>query len=372
MKEQPRIGFYIPALDLGGAQRVTVNIVNGLVKREYRIDLLLSYRGGELRDSVDDRVNVVDLGTPRIPIVGIGASVPEIQSYLNEREPAVLFSAMTYASVISIVASTLSNAQTKVVGIEHTPLDNRAGLKERLTLRLARHLYQFVDRIIAVSEGVADSVVANTAVSESDVFVLHNPVPVKMIRKESEKTVTHPWIQSDKLEVILWAGRLEPEKDLPTLLEAFASVNQIRSNTRLILAGTGSERQKSLHLSETLGIREMVSFPGYIQNPYAYMRQSSAFVLSSRQEGLPTVLIEALACECPVVSADCPTGPREILADETYGTLVPVGDQRALAEAVLSTLENPPDSAKLTERAGDFSMDVVVDEYVAFLEQVML
>jgi glycosyltransferase involved in cell wall biosynthesis len=372
MDEQPQIGFYIPALDVGGAQRVTVNVANGLAERGYPVDLLLSYHKGELLDQVSDRVNVLDLETPRIPITGIGASVPGIKTYLEEREPAILFSAMTYASVVSIATNVISSTRTRVVGIEHSTFGNRAGLKERLTLCLARDLYRFANHIVAVSEGVADSVVANTAVSGSDVSVLYNPVPVATVRNESEVAVDDSWIRADELETIVWAGRLEPEKDLPTLLRAFASVNRGRPNTRLILMGTGSERGKLLQLSETLGIEQTVALPGYVENPYPYMRRASVFVLSSEREGLPTVLIEALACGCPVVSTDCPSGPREILADGTYGKLVPVGDESALAEAIRLTLDDLPDRTTLSERADDFSTEVVVKEYVTLIEEVLV
>jgi glycosyltransferase involved in cell wall biosynthesis len=167
---------------------------------------------------------------------------------------------------------------------------------------------------------------------------------------------------------VFTAARLEPAKDLPTLLEAFASVHERRPETRLIVAGDGSERAALVSLSERLGIRDVVSFPGYEDNPYAYMRQADAFALSSKHEGLPTVLIEALACGCPVVSTDCPSGPREILGDRTYGSLVPVGDAEAFADALVATLDAPPDSDRLRERAGEFSMEAAIREYVELIE----
>jgi len=371
MTNRPHLCFYVPALNFGGAQRVTVSVGNGLAERGYDVDLLLSYYEGEFIDHVDDRVNVVDLETPRFPAIGIGASVPRMRSYLDEQEPTVLFSAMTYASVVSIAAGATSSARTKAVGIEHSTFGNREEFKERLTLGLAKHLYRFADHVVAVSGGVANSVIANTAIGESEVSVLYNPVPVRTIRSESRASVEDSWIRANDLSVILWVGRLEPEKDLPTLLRAFATVNRTRPDTRLILAGTGSERQALLQSSKALGISDVVSLPGYVENPYAYMRRASAFVLSSRREGLPTVLIEALACGCPVVSTDCPSGPREILSDGAYGRLVPVGDDRALAEAIRSALDDPPDSVELSERAEDFSTEVVVDEYERFLKRLV-
>jgi len=367
----PDVAFFVPSLTVGGAQRATVGVANGLAERGYSVDLIVSYREGAFLNRVNDSVRIHSLDTPRVPVVGIGASAPALRSYLEERTPPVLFSAMTYANLVSIAAGAASNTGTKVVGIEHSTFGNRAGIKERLTLALATYSYELVDHVVAVSEGVAGSIVANTVLSEPDVSVLHNPVSIATVRAESRVSIEDSWLRADDLNVLLWAGRLEPEKDLLTLLEAFASVHRADPTTRLILAGTGSKREELESSVETLGIERAVSFPGYIGNPYPYMRQASAFVLSSRREGLPTVLIEALACGCPVVSTDCPSGPREILADGTYGTLVPVGDERALAEAIRSTLEDPPDPARLSERAEEFTTSAVLDQYVALIERVL-
>jgi glycosyltransferase involved in cell wall biosynthesis len=366
----PDVAFFIPSLTVGGAQRVTISIANGLAERGYAVDLVLSYREGTFLERVSDCVTIVSLDTPRVPVVGIGASIPGLRSYLENRTPAVLFSAMTYASVVSIASGMALDVDTVFVPVEHDTFGIRPGLKERLTSYLAKYLYAFADHVVAVSEGVADSVIAGTTTNASDVSVLYNPVPVAEVRSESRASVDDSWLRSDRFEVILSVGRLESvQKDLPTLLEAFERLNRAREDTRLILAGTGPERQELLALATELGVEEVVSLPGYVENPYSYMQQASAFVLSSRREGLPTVLIEALACGCPVVSTDCPSGPREILAHGTYGALVPVGDERALADAILSTLEDPPDPAELSERADDFSTDVIVEEYVAFLER---
>ena len=107
--------------------------------------------------------------------------------------------------------------------------------------------------------------------------------------------------------------------------------------------------------------------PGFVENPYAYMARAAVFALSSSYEGLPTVLIEALACGCPVVSTDCPSGPREILDEGKYGRLVPVGDDAALAQAICDTLDHVPPREKLIERARFFSVDRATEQYCRVL-----
>lgn len=364
MTDTPHVALYIPTLDAGGAQRVTINVANGLAMQGHRVDLVLSYGQGEFRDQVSDDVTVVDLGISPLPVIGIGAGVTQLRTYLEEADPDVLISAMTHSNVVALVATRLSKARPTTVITEHERFDLNRGGKDALVSFLAKFVYGEADCTVAVSEGVARSVVEGTVVDESNVSVLYNPVDLAEVRRLSSADLEDPWLDSEDRNVVFTAVRLDPAKDLPTLLEAFALVHEKRPGTRLIVAGEGKERASLLALSEQLGIEDVVSFPGYQDNPYAYMRRADVFALSSKHEGLPTVLIEALACGCPVVSTDCPSGPREILADGAYGSLVPVGDTEAFAEAVLATLDAPPDPDHLRERAEAFSMNVVIERYV--------
>ena len=130
------------------------------------------------------------------------------------------------------------------------------------------------------------------------------------------------------------------------------------------VAGEGRDRKTLEDLAQALGIARDVDFIGFVSNPYALMSRASVFVLSSAWEGFGTVLAEALACGCPVVSTDCPSGPAEILANGAYGRLVPVGDDAALADAILATLAEMPDSARLRARGATFSVERAVDRYL--------
>jgi glycosyltransferase involved in cell wall biosynthesis len=153
---------------------------------------------------------------------------------------------------------------------------------------------------------------------------------------------------------------------LDTLLDAFA-VLRARRPVRLVVLGEGDLRRTLAKQIRRLGIEEDVAFPGFVDNPFRYMAAASLFVLSSRWEGLPGVLIQALACGCPVVSSDCPSGPREILADGRYGELAPVDDAPALADAMDRTLDRPRNSEALIERAEQYSIDRSVERYLSLL-----
>ena len=364
------ISFFLPSLTVGGAQRVTVTIANELARRGYDVDLVIGYRRGKLLPEVSGAVTVVDLRTPTVPVVGLGASVPRLVSYLRSREPLALFSQMTYANVVALTAVRLAGTDVLSIPTEHNTFGEKEGRKDELVDALAARLYGRADRLVGVSRGVVDSAVRRTTADARRSAVLYNPLPVAEIRERAAGEVDHPWLEADDLDVVLSVGRLEPQKDLPTLLRAFARVHDRRPNTRAIVAGTGSLREDLVDLSERLGVGDVVAFPGYVDNQYACMDRASVFALSSRHEGLPTALIEALACGCPVVSTDCPSGPDEILAGGEYGPLVPVGDDAAFAEALVSALDDPLPADELAGRADDFAVGTVGDDYERFVDSL--
>ena len=155
-----------------------------------------------------------------------------------------------------------------------------------------------------------------------------------------------------------------------TLIRAFARVRRDRE-AHLVIVGDDRKagkdagyRAELAALPEQLGVAEDVDFVGAVANPFPYMRRASVFALSSAWEGLGNVVIEALACGCPVVSTNCPSGPREILEDGRYGELVPVGDDEAMAAAIQRVLSEPPDPDRLRARGADFTVARAVDQYL--------
>jgi glycosyltransferase involved in cell wall biosynthesis len=134
-----------------------------------------------------------------------------------------------------------------------------------------------------------------------------------------------------------------------------------------MILGEGKKRRELEELADSLGVRQDLALPGFEENPFAYMARAAVFVLSSAYEGLPGVLIQAMASGCPVVSTDCPSGPREILEHGSYGPLVPVGNDRAMAEAIQTVLDAPPSQERLRRRAAEFSMDRAMEQYLEVL-----
>jgi len=198
--------------------------------------------------------------------------------------------------------------------------------------------YSKACKVVSVSKGVGCDLISNFGLQANKVRTIYNPIINSELYDLGQKSISHPWFEPQQPPVILAVGRLSFEKDYPTLIRAFQRVRQQRS-VRLLILGEGGERSKLEGLVRALGLGEDVELPGFVPNPYAFMRKASCFVLPSLFEGFGNVLVEALAMGCPVVSTDCPTGPTEILEGGKWGTLVPVGDYEAMAAAILGKLE---------------------------------
>jgi glycosyltransferase involved in cell wall biosynthesis len=226
---------------------------------------------------------------------------------------------------------------------------------------LEHYFYPWADAIVAVSKGVADDLARVARLPRDRIKVIYNPVVTEALFRKAEEPLEHPWFLSGCPPVILGVGRLTAAKDFPTLIRAFARVRESQL-ARLLILGEGEKRDSLEKLVRELRLERDVSMPGFMDNPYAYMRKSSIFVLSSCWEGLPNVLIEAMACGCQVISTNCPSGPEEILRGGHYGKLVPVGDAEALAKAILANFDKPTGPVPI-EGWRQFEFSTVVSFY---------
>jgi glycosyltransferase involved in cell wall biosynthesis len=361
---KPKIAILIPTLRVGGVQRWALNLSTELAERNYDIDLVLMKAAGPLLNQADKRANIVDLGASR----AILALLPVIR-YINKQRPTVILSAQTHVNILALWAVGISKYKPRVVVSERSHLTSASAngrLADRLRVRLARKYYTRASGIVAISRGVAQDLAARTGIPINKITVIPNPVRMP----EGEPASFHAaklWPNRNSYSLILGAGRLEPQKDFVTLIHAFREILQIRP-ARLLILGEGSLRSQLVRLVHELGLERTVSFPGVVKDVYPYLQEADLFVLSSRWEGFPNALAEALACGTPVVSTDCPSGPAEILANGKYGMLVSVGDSTAMTHAILQTLEDPPARTLLIGRAMEFSADKIADNYLKVLE----
>jgi len=360
------LALFLPSLRGGGAERVMVHLARGFAERGLKVDLVLAKAEGPYLKEVPDSVRVVDFNSSRVLW-----SLPKLVGYLRRERPKALLSALDHANIIALWARAIACVPTRVVVSVHntTHLATAHGhnLRGRMTPFLIPLFYPWADKVVAVSEGVADDLMRFTGFARGRIQVIYNPVVTPELFVKTEELVNHLWFRPGEPPVIVGVGRLSEEKDFPTLLKAFTLVRRERP-ARLMILGEGEDRPKLEALIEELGLEEDVALPGFVDNPYKYMKRAAVLVLSSRWEGLPTVLIEALALGTPVVSNDCPSGPREVLEDGKWGMLVPVGAVEALAEAILKTLENPHVPKGARERMLErFSLRTAVDTYLEVL-----
>ena len=362
--------MFMADLEGGGAERMMVSLAAGLEARGVRVDLLLADARGPYLSQLPKGMNVIDLASR-----GVLRAVPGLARYLRKARPQLLITTLHHSSLAALAARGLARTDVPLILRESNTPSQRARTplrpKRWLTFELMRLLYSRCDGVIAVSRGVAADTERFYRLPPEKVEVLYNPVVTAEIDRLAQEEPGHPWLSGDGPPVILGIGRLQPQKDFSTLLRAFANVRSRRS-AKLLILGEGPERDQLLELAAELGVADDVDLPGFVNNPFAYLSRASLFVLSSRWEGLPGVLIQALACGCPVVSTDCPSGPDEVLEGGRLGSLVNVGDSAGMAAAIERTMAAPPNPDLLKARSLDFSQSRVVEGYIEYFERQLM
>lgn len=360
------VGIFLADLQGGGAERMMLNLARGLAEEGMRVDLLVANPAGPYLAEVPETVNFVSLHSG-----GVLQALPALAKYLRRDRPQVLLTTLHHSSVIALLASAIARTATPVFVREaNTPSEGKVTLgqpKRWLSRRLIKLLYSRATGVIAVSKGVAADLNRYFKVPMTRIKVIYNPVVDDEIDRKARLEPGHPWLSPGAPPVVLGVGRLHLQKDFASLVRAFAKVRKKRV-ARLIILGEGEERGRLQSLIEELGLAQDVRMPGFVDNPFAFMTRSAVFVLSSRWEGLPGALIQAMACGCPVVATDCRSGPAEVLEQGRYGQLVPTGDVDALAEAIQDTLGADRRSEDLRSRSMDFSVTSVVRLYIEYLE----
>jgi glycosyltransferase involved in cell wall biosynthesis len=376
--------------------RSFLQLANGFVDRGHRVEFVLCRAVGPYLSSVSSPIEITELepesgmrariralslspGAARellLPILLTNKPPPvlpfiaSLSRYLEAARPDVLLAGKTHTNMLAIWGNRLAKTPTRVVISERTSLSTEIRSAKKWRWRhvapLVGRLYPGADAITSVSDGVSDDLAETAGLDRETITTIYNPVARPEIHQKAKLHPEHRYFESDAPPVVLAAGRLTEQKQFPVLLEAFSRV-RARHDARLLILGEGRDRSALEDKIERLGLEPFVSMPGFSDNPYAPMANAAVFVLSSAWEGLPGVLIEALVCGCPVVSCDCPSGPREILAGGKYGELVPVGDVEGLSRAILAVLENPPDRQPLRNRGAEFSLEASVAKYLDVL-----
>ena len=359
-----KLSIFIPSLMGGGAERIIVILANEISKRGIAVDLVLSKSIGPYLSDVHPSIRIVNLNSKRLLF-----SIVPLDKYMREEKPKVMLTALNTANVIAIIARIISRVKFRLIvserAVTSVAIKDNPLMRAKLMPFLMRMTYQKADAIVAVSFGVADDLVNKFKMPSKNIHVVYNPVVTSQLIKLSNEKFEHEWFENEEVPVILSIGRLTSQKNFTLLIKAFSLLLKSRE-ARLIILGKGELQKELENLTIELNIRDKVSFPSFVKNPFMWMKNSSLFVLSSDYEGLPGTLIQAMACGTPVVSTDCPSGPKEILENGQWGRLVPMRDVESLSRAMAATLDEEahPDVAL---RAQYFDVNHGVDGYLKVL-----
>jgi glycosyltransferase involved in cell wall biosynthesis len=393
----PHVAFVMGKLNSGGAQRMTFLIAQGVASRGVNVDLVVCDAQGALRDQISPAMSIVALEksnpiTARLAALradpkGLSAYLkplltrkfasetlpylPSLVRYLRRARPDSIFSATTYLNIETVLARRLAGVPSRLVLSDRSHFSSGKPRKEwrlRNLVAAMHRTYAQADAITAVSNGVADDIARSVGIARERITTLYNPTITPDFEAKMREPIDHPWFAEGAPPVLLGVGRTTFQKDFATLVRAFARV-RAEHPARLAIIGESSDKQSGRlkALAAELGVLDDVQLLGYQRNPVPYMARAAMFVLSSRYEGFPNVLLESMACGTAVVSTDCPAGPREILDGGTYGPLVPVADDAALAAAISATLAAPPDPEFLKDRASQFNYDTSIDRYTSVI-----
>jgi len=364
--QPPRVAILISLSGDGGVERMVLNLAGQFAAMGLATDLLtLKNHGGHAAD-LPPGVRHVPLGVSHA-----GLAAPAIGRYLQRHQPAALLAAKDRAGRAALLARRRTGVSTPVViRLGNTLSESLAGssaLRRWFRYRPIKRLYPLADAIVAVSDGVADDVVAISGVPRERVHVIRNPVITPRLAEQAAAEVNHPWLAADRcMPVIMAMGRLTRQKDFPTLLRAYAILRR-QQPCRLLVLGEGPDRLPLQALAGELGLVGKVEFVGFQGNPYAWLSKADLFVLSSAWEGSPNALTEALALGIPSVSTNCRSGPGEILQNGRFGPLVEVGDAGALAAAMGATLAQPLAAEELRGAVAAYRDHISAQHYLEVL-----
>lgn len=370
-EKQRHIALLVSSLSGGGAERVMVTLANSFAQKGYQVDIVLVKKTGEYVNEIASDVNVVDLAASRT----LFAFWPLVR-YLRHRQPEALLATQAHVNSLAVWAQLIARTPTRVVVREATTIsahrDNVGeSMKSILYSTIHAQSYKMAHAVVSPSEGVAQDLKKIYGLDGRKIQTIVNPLPLTSIVHQSEEIVEDSWFFAENSPVILGVGRLTPEKDFSSLIQAFARVRE-QQVARLVILGEGSERNNLESLVHRLGLQNDVILPGFVDNPYKYMLRSAVFVLSSRREGLPNSLLQAASLGVPIVSTDCPSGPREILDGGRWGRLVEMGNIDAIAQAILEGLQGQIELIPLSVIHQRYDAETVASQYLKVLTGCLL
>lgn len=358
-----RLAFFLPDMRGGGAERVALRLIEDFLKAGHEVDLVLLQKTGELLPLLPRQVRIFDLKAPRTR-----SGLWPLVRYFRRRRPHAVQISMWPYTVLGIVAHRLARSKARIVTSDHAALSKHYPASRPLTYRsltwTVRLFYPLADTRILVANEAADDLARISGIHRSSLDVVYNPVGEPPENVGTTREIEKIWSGAERR--IITVGTLKAQKNHQLLIRSFARAFRGEPE-KLMILGDGELRRDLEALAKELGVADQVLLPGFTTDPWPYYASADLFALSSDYEGYPLVLIEALRSGLPIVSTDCESGPREILDGGRFGTLVPVGDEAALAEGMKAALDEPYDAAALRARAEALSGQATSDRYLELM-----
>lgn len=353
-----KILFAIPSFKGGGAERVMINLANNLDKNKYQVYLMVINGEGPYKKNVSEDVEILDLETIRLRY-----SIKKIVRVINEVKPHSILSTLDHLNIVILALKKLFKSKPRIIiRLANTPSQLFKNMIKRnriIMKKMVELFYPKADLIIAQCEEMQKDFLDVFPMNNLTLKYIYNPIDIKKIK--SSITERNPY-NEDKVN-FLGVGRLSYQKGFDILIRSFEQVSLYIPNAELTILGEGELKSEYLELVNELGIEKKVNFIGFVDNPYDYYYYSDVYVLSSRFEGFPNSLLEALACNAQVVATSCQSGPAEIL-ESKYGVMADVEDVNSLSDAMITAYREPNMS---NERANYFDIDKITDEYERIL-----
>lgn len=363
------IGMLIGSLEGGGAERVALNLANEFAKRKIPFTLILRFKKGPYVKQLNSNIHVLEL-TANNPII----IVFKLIKACKKNQIDVLFAISRYNNILALIANfvlrkrTIIREATTFDGFYKKKTINKLErVKSQLFLKLIQFLYPKADAIVANSKDTAKDIENHISVSGNKIVVINNPLIDDQIQTQSNQPVDDEYFSNTSTPRIISAGRLVYQKNFQHLIKSFALLKKTMPSASLTILGEGPQETQLKELVKQLDLGNDVCFLGFVDNPYKYLKHADVFVLSSIFEGFGNVLVESLAIGLPVVSTNCPGGPREILDNGKFGALVPVNDEKAMSIAIIRVLAAKTDKQKLIDRSKIYSIEKITDKYFEVL-----
>lgn len=361
-----KIQFYLSNLKGGGAQRTVVNILRYINKEKFEPELILLDYDEEHAYSnlIPEDINIYNLNTRG------RYSILKISKLIKERKPDICFATLPQVCKAVMIGHKLSGSNSKTI-FRETTYRNKDQMSF-FSFRILKTAYNYCSHNISLTKGVKEQMIKNYDLLIEKVTTIYNPIDIENIKK---KITEHKFREKDNFTIIA-CGRLAKVKNFSLLIKASKILkNRDYNDIKINIMGKGRLENELKNLINELNVSDMVSLLGFKRNPFQYMSESDLFILSSLWEGFGHVIVESMASGTPVLSTDCPYGPKEILVDNEYGWLVPNDDAEAIAEKIIDIYNNPADleakKDKAIERAKDFDASNIVKQYEKLFLEVL-